>query len=129
MSGNGPGRPCHVEGGNADECVPDAEYGELGGDGGGDGGSIDVKVADGGIGVVGIRLPGIVFVFLGGSLCFSFASDLFESTPASLTFLIAPRVCLYACINARQAPDIERMADRKNMTSDWKENVRCGGGT
>lgn len=106
--------------------IVDEERDVFGGEGGGDGGDVELRVADAGIGVNGARLPGIVFVFLGGSRFFSLSSGFLERTPASLTFLIAPRACLYACMNARHAPEMERMAERKNMTSDWKEKVRCG---
>ena len=41
-----------------------------------------------------------------------------KRAPESFTFLMASMVCLYAWISARQAPEIERIAERTNIAND-----------
>lgn len=91
-----------------------------GGEGGGDGGAaMGGIVAEGGIGLSGIKLPGSVSAGL--SAPFS-GSGVLDCTDVDwLTFLKVSLAFLYACISARHAPDIDRIADRKKMARDWKE--------
>lgn len=90
-----------------------------GGDGGGDGGVfVNEKVAAGGTGLSGIIPPGIVPFGFSTSVS---GTAVGNRAPDWLTILIASLACLYACINARHAPETERMVERKKMTMDWNE--------
>ena len=126
----GAGGPDVVE---EDSRVPDRTEDvreRTGGEGGGEGGDTDIgATAEGGIGDIGIKPPGRVVPDWSAVFCVC-SAGLLERAPDWLTFLIVSIVCLYAWMNARHAPEIERIAERKNMTRDWKEEEleRCGSG-
>lgn len=76
-------------------------------------------VAEGGIGLSGIKLPGSVSAGLSATFSGSGVVDCADVD--WLTFLKVSLAFLYACISARHAPDIDRIAERKKMARDWKE--------
>lgn len=79
-------------------------------------------------------MPGVVGVSVPGKVDFRDAPSSSISEPpkdgsgvligggnnpsVSLTFLIVPMVCLYACISAKQMLDMDRIAESTKMTMD-----------
>lgn len=94
--------------------------GNPGGWGGRDDGAAEGVNSVDSIGVItGTKLPGMVFC---GCETIDSLSPLGvecgNSAPDSLTFLIASKVCLYAWMSARHAPDIDRIVERIKMAND-----------